>query len=367
MARLRARRSARAPSCGMKLTILSVAYPLAPVAPDTAGGAEQVLLQLDRALVDRGHTSLVIACAGSKIAGRLIEIPAASGDLGDAERSTAQRATLAAIRTALSRHSIDLVHMHGVDFHAYLPPPGVPVLATLHLPLHFYPPQALRPTRPQTFLHCVSDAQRRTAPADVLLLPAIENGVDVDLFEPRRKREFALFLGRICPEKGVHLAIEAAARAGIPLLVAGAVFGYESHRKYFRDEIAPKLSRRCRFIGPVGPERKRKLLAMARCVLIPSLVNETSSLVAREALAASAPVVAFARGALLDTVTDGQTGFLADTFAEFVAAIDRTGAIDPAVCRETAQRRFRREPMIESYLATYAKLAREAARFPVPA
>ncbi len=55
------------------------------------------------------------------------------------------------------------------------------------------------------------------------------------------KRPFALTLGRICPEKGVHLAIEAAKRAGIPLLIAGEVFPYEAHRRYFAEEVQPRL------------------------------------------------------------------------------------------------------------------------------
>jgi len=45
----------------MRLTILSVGYPLASVAPDSAGGSEQVLVSLDAALVAAGHRSLVIA------------------------------------------------------------------------------------------------------------------------------------------------------------------------------------------------------------------------------------------------------------------------------------------------------------------
>ena len=36
------------------LTILSVAYPLAPVAPEVSGGAEQILLTLDRAICTLG-------------------------------------------------------------------------------------------------------------------------------------------------------------------------------------------------------------------------------------------------------------------------------------------------------------------------
>ncbi len=53
----------------MSLAILNVAYPLAPVASDTAGGAEQMVRMLDGALCRAGHESLVITCAGSSVAG----------------------------------------------------------------------------------------------------------------------------------------------------------------------------------------------------------------------------------------------------------------------------------------------------------
>ena len=56
----------------MPLTVLSVAFPFAPVRPEVAGGAEQILLALDRALVDGGHRSIVIAAENSLVAGELI-------------------------------------------------------------------------------------------------------------------------------------------------------------------------------------------------------------------------------------------------------------------------------------------------------
>lgn len=351
----------------MRLSVLHVAYPLAPVASDTAGGAEQVLLHLDRALVERGHISYVVACAGSRIAGRLIATPALPLRLDEPARQQAQRAHDMAIKAALKRFSIDVVHMHGIDFHAYLPPSGVPTLVTLHLPLNWYPAEALADNRANTWLHCVSGAQHRTAPPGTALLPPIENGVDVESFSLRQKRNFALFLGRICPEKGVHLAIEAAKRAGMPLLIAGQVFGYAAHREYFKDEVVPKLSRRCRFIGPVGFSAKRELLAMARCVLIPSLVEETSSLVAREALAAGTPVVSFARGALIETIEHGRTGFLVKDSDEMAEAIARVSLLKPEHCREEACRRFPLSRTIDQYFALYRSLSRVAAPLAVPA
>ncbi len=48
-------------------------------------------------------------------------------------------------------------------------------------------------------------------------------------------------MGRICPEKGFHIALDAAREAGVPLLLAGGVFAYPEHRRYFAEAIAPRL------------------------------------------------------------------------------------------------------------------------------
>jgi len=340
------------------LTILSVAYPLAPVGIDAGGGAEQVLTALDRALAAAGHRSLVVACAGSSAFGQLIEVSREGGLLDQAARERAWARHRAAITAALARWPVDLVHMHGIDFDAYLPAPGVPVLATLHLPPSWYPPEALRPNRPDTWLNCVSPAQHAACPSTPNLLAPIENGVAVEALAARHaKRGFALVVCRICPEKGVHLAIEAARAAGVTLLIAGEVSAYEAHRRYFAEEVAPRLDRRRRFIGPVGFARKRRLMTAARCLLVPSTVAETSSLVAREALACGTPVIGFPNGALPETIDHGRTGFLVADVDEMAAAIRRAPSLDPQVCRRIARERFGLAPMTERYLALYRRLA----------
>jgi len=189
------------------------------------------------------------------------------------------------------------------------------------------------------------------------LLPTIENGVPLNQGSARHaKRRFVFSLGRICPEKGFHLGLEAARRARAPLLLAGEVFRYEAHEAYFRREILPRLDKERRFIGPVGYKRKRRLLAAARCLLAPSLAPETSSLVAMEALACGTPVVAFPSGALAEIVEHGKTGFLVETEPEMAVAIGRVGAISRETCRAEAQRRFGLEQMLEKYLELYAQL-----------
>ncbi len=349
----------------MSLTVLNVAFPFAPVGPDAVGGAEQVLSSLDQALVGAGHRSVVVACAGSSTAGTLVAVPRSHTLITDAERRRAHRRHLAAIERALRRWPIDLVHLHGLDFEAYLPPPGPPALVTLHLPPEWYPRTAFFPTRLDTFLHCVSASQRARCPPGAALLPEIANGVPVDALSARHaRRGFALALGRICPEKGFHHALEAARRAGVALLLAGEVFRYGAHEAYFRREIAPRLDRQRRFIGRVGFARKRRLLSAARCVLIPSLAPETSSLVALEALACGTPVVAFPAGALPEIVEHGRTGFIVQDEAEMADAILATSRLDPADCRAVARRRFSLERMTGRYLALYQELVADApARF----
>jgi glycosyltransferase involved in cell wall biosynthesis len=344
----------------MSLTVVSVAYPLAPVGPDAVGGAEQVLSRIDMALVRAGHRSIVIACEGSRTAGTLAAVPLPGGTLDEAARTRAQERTRSVIAATLQSWPVDLVHLHGVDFDAYLPQAGVPVLVTLHLPRAFYRPAALTPSRPETWMHCVSQAQHADFPASDTLLGWIENGVPFGNLAARHaKRRFALVMGRICPEKGVHLAIEAARQADIALLIAGEVFPYEAHRRYFEEEVRPRLDHRRRFIGPIDFVRKRRLLAAAQCLLVPSLVQETSSLVAREAAACGTPVVAFPSGALSDTVEHGRTGFLVEDVNGMAQAIGEAPRLDPGLCRRIAIERFSEARMIERYFALYERLARK--------
>ncbi len=347
-----------APRRLMALTILNVAYPLAPVGPDAVGGAAQVLARLDAALVQAGHCSVVIACEGSAVQGELFELPRSTGELDGAARETAWAHCRQAIAAALRRFRVDVVHMHGVDCAEYLPPPGASVLITLHLPPLWYPPALFQVTRPHTFLHCVSSSQRRECPPCDLLLPSIENGVDTDAFHPMfaARGSFAICLGRICPEKGFHLALNAARLAKVPLLLAGQVFGYSAHQAYFREQILPRLDRFRRFIGPVGFERKRRLLSAAACLLIPSLVPETSSLVAMEALACGTPVVAFRSGALPSIVEQGHTGFIVQDETGMTDAISRSRTISGQHCRAAAQSRFSIDRMIQKYFAVYDRL-----------
>src|SRR5437868_12141964 len=102
------------PGNRMRLTVLNVAYPLAPVSEATAGGAEQILLTLGRELVRRGHRSIVLAAAGSRSNGLLAPVQIPAGNLDGAAKREAWRLFRLALNEALEKFSVDVIHMHGI-------------------------------------------------------------------------------------------------------------------------------------------------------------------------------------------------------------------------------------------------------------
>jgi len=310
------------------MRILSVAFRDMTVGTAEGGGAEMILSILERGLVERGHDSTVVAREGSRVAGRLLS----------------QLEDLA---------QFDVIHFHGLDFPDYLPDVPVPMLATLHLPVAYYPAWIFE--RPHLTVNCVSRSQ--AASSDLSrACPVIPNGIRTADYTPHAPEEYLLWLGRICPEKGPHLALEVAHRTSRRLVVAGPVHPYPDHQRYFAEQVQPLLDNQRTYAGAVQGTAKRTLLAKAKCLLIPSLVAETSSLVAMEALACGTPVIAFRIGALPEVVTHGRTGFIVDDADQMAHTVARIAEIDRQECRNEALRRFDAEPMIDGYLALYRSI-----------
>ena len=335
------------------LTVLNVAYPFAPVAAETAGGAEQVLAMIDEALVAAGHRSLVLAAEGSRVAGELIASLPPPALLDIPSRRNQQATYLEQLLAILRSRQVDVVHFHGIDFAQYMPAVARTYVATIHLPPSWY--------RPHTFelpVHLVWVSKDQQASSGLARGELVPNGIRLDQLHPEEMHEdYVLALGRICPEKGFHLAIDAASACGRRLLLAGEVFSYPEHQRYFEEEIRPRLVGKHRFLGPVSGSEKRLLLARAHCVVIPSLARETSSLVAMEALACGTPVIAMRIGALPEVVEHGRTGWLVEKPEELPQAIEAAAQIRREDCRAAAEQHFSSERMTRAYLQLYERLA----------
>ena len=355
-------------SLGRRLRILYVAYPMLAVSENSCGGAEQMLWALEGEIARRGHHTAVAACDGSRISGTLLATGAAPREQDRFEQREAEHTAriLAYLgRVQQSSQRYDVVHDESGWFWRHASEVDAPVLATLHLPRSFHPAGAFDQLPPNLLFNCVSDTQLRTFAELPRLVGVVRNGIRLELFPPTRARreDYLLWMGRICPEKGAHVAIEVARRAGLPLAIAGDVYPFSYHQAYFECEIRPHLSERMpivRYAGPPGFEEKLDLLRRARALLLPSLVDETSSLVAMEAMACGTPVVAFRRGAIPEIVRDGVTGLLVNTVEEMVRAVGGVGEINPLTCRTHIEANFSASCMAAEYERLYEDVIRRS-------
>ncbi|MEE8640032.1 MAG: glycosyltransferase [bacterium] len=155
--------------------------------------------------------------------------------------------------------------------------------------------------------------------ARVLFLPP---AIDIKESESRRKQNYFLYAGRLAPQKGVDVLIQAVGLAGpkVRLKVAGSgpeeANLVETAKGYAADKVE--------FLGHVDARRLAGLMASARAVVVPSRWPENTPAVVLEAFAAGAAVVASRVGGVPEMVEDGVEGLLveAEDVRELAAALE---------------------------------------------
>lgn len=191
------------------------------------------------------------------------------------------------------------------------------------------------------------------APASTLY-----NAVSLDKYQFKKTvKENAplVFLGRIEPIKGAHLAIKVAQQSARRLIIAGNI--PDQAQEYFNMEIAPFIDQKnvC-YMGEVDDEQKNKLLGNAAALLMPIEWNEPFGIVMAEALACGTPIIALARGATKEVVLNGTNGYLCRTIQDMVTAVSKLGLISRENCRNDAKLRFSETALVNSSEELYFKL-----------
>jgi len=245
----------------------------------------------------------------------------------------------------------DLIHSH-YDFMplSYTRLIKTPVLTTIHgfssvkiMPIY----QKYR----DGYFVSVSNSDRA---AGLNYLATVYNGIDLSLYPfQERGGEDLIFLGRIHPDKGVHLAIEVARLSGRRLIIAGIV----QDQAYFREQVQPHLDdQNILYMGPVDAKGKNELFARARVLLHLNTIPERFGLVLVEANAAGVPVIAMDLGSCREVIKDEETGFLVANVAEAVRALGRISEIDRRACRNRVQQYFSIATMVEGYERVYSTI-----------
>ena len=187
-------------------------------------------------------------------------------------------------------------------------------------------------------------------------MATVYNGIDLSNLTVGNKRGNKLvFLGRIDPDKGTHLACQTAKEAGMDLIIAGII----QNQEYFDNLVKPFIDgKSIRFIGPVGPVERDALFKEAYAVLHLNELPERFGLVMAEANGAGVPVIAYDRGSPREVIADGKTGFLVTNVAEAVQAIGKIDLIDPQACRKHVEENFSIDCMVAGYEKVYEEIFR---------
>ena len=323
---------------------------LSPVAwrtpPRHYGAWETVASNITEGLVARGWDVTLFATRDSVTRARLRAVV----DKGYEEdpATDPKVAEYLHISEAFERAAdFDLIHSH-YDFMAltYTRLVSTPVLTTIH---GFSSPQIVPVYRKygDGYFVSISDSDRLPG---LNYLATVYNGIDLSLYPLQHSRgDCLIFLGRIHPDKGVHLAIEVARLSGKPLLIAGII----QDEIYFRDQVQPHLNQQVRYIGPVDVSGKNDLFARSRGLLHLNTIPERFGLVLAEANAAGVPVIAMNLGSCGEVIKDGQTGFLVNSVNEAVEVLPRLTEIDSTGCREHVRQCFSIDSMVDAYERVY--------------
>ncbi len=349
------------------LHIAMVVPPWFELPPTAYGGIESMCADLVDALVARGHQVTLVGAGGHRTKAtafvRTYDEPQGAR-IGAPEPEVVHAAGVAYY---LEESAADIVHDHSLAGPLLARGRRAPTVVTVHGPVVGERGQYYRYLGKSVHLVGISDAQRQAAP-DLNWVATVHNAVRVADFPLRRdKEDFLLFLGRMAPEKGAHLAVEAARAAGRRLLLAGKCTE-PTERAYFAEAVQPRLGPDTEYIGEIDAERKKELLAAARCLLFPICWEEPFGMVMIEAMACGTPVVALRRGAVPEVVVDRVTGRICDRLEELPRAVAEAEQLDPEACRAHVANRFDVAAMAAGYEAVYQRvLAQVPVLEPAPA
>lgn len=373
-----------------------------PIREPYAGGLEVVVAKEVRALRARGHRVTLYAAAGSEGHDRRHEFTtlAAATGRGDSYYPPGGYEADAAEFERLMDHvavsGFDVVLNHSLS-HVPLvraAEMATPMITTLHCPQLAPMQEAFdrlgsATGRVLAVSHSVLGSWRVPHGAEVL-----PNGVDLQIWRPRAAaggrtaarsafrpaaagtagtaataaaarpvagrtsrvglrptdRPRAVWTGRIVPEKGPHLAVEAARRTGLRLDLAGRV----GDDRYMERVLAPRLrdaGDSVRYHGPLGRDALVPLVASAAVALVTPCWEEPFGLTAVEALACGTPVVALARGGIRE-ILSGQPGVVLvepgrDPASALAAGIPAALTLDRAATARAAAAAFSHDARID--------------------
>lgn len=361
------------------MRIAHIAPPWISIPPKNYGGTENVLFTLIEEQVAQGHEVTLFAPADAKTSATQISFFAHAlcecGFPWQAHLKAYYHLHKAVDYLKVHLFDFDILHTHlssASDMYVFpltetLP---LPHITTLHSQFPFDRTLGYTGNADHYYMDWLtkvpfvaisqSALQQEQKKFPLHFIDVVYHGIDLQSFAPpcTTPENFFVWLGRLVPEKGAHLAIEAAKAAKVPLILAGTVDPHiPGAQEYFQQHIEPEVdSQHIRYIGPVSTTERNTLLRYARGMLNPLLWEEPFGMVMIEAMATGCPVIAFRRGAASEIITCGQTGFLVDNVAEMVASMHKVHLLDRNLVRRYIETHFSAQIMAADYMRLYKQV-----------
>ena len=358
------------------MKIAHIAPPWIAIPPKNYGGTEAVIANLVEQQVAEGHAVTLFAPADAKTSATLVSFfPHSLLDTGVPWQGHLKAYYhLHKSVEYIKEHHFDIVHLHlssSADMYLFplMASLATPRVTTLHSRFPFDRVQSWTGDADDYYkewflsepMVAISENARKDATAYPLnFVGTVHHGLPMNFFKHnvQEPENFFVWLGRFVPEKGAHLAIQAAREAGVPLVLAGIIDKHIAESvAYFEERIKPFIDgEQVQFVGPVNTHQKIDLLSRAHGFLNPIQWEEPFGMVMIEAMAVGCPVISFARGAAPEVVAHGKSGFLVDTIEEMIACVPRLVMLDRAAVRDHVMQKFSVKAMADSYLKVYKKV-----------
>jgi glycosyltransferase involved in cell wall biosynthesis len=364
------------------MKIAHIAPPWIPIPPKNYGGTEVVIYNLVEELVAQGHDVTLFAPGDAKTSAKLISFFPKSLIPSGVPWAAHPKAYYHLHKALEYAGEFDIVHTHlSSSSDLYIFPLTAPLktahVTTLHSRFPFDRVQSWTGDADSLYMEwapsvpmvAISKSARAEMEFNLNFVGVVHHGLPMDQFRPKsmKREDFFVWLGRFIPDKGVHLAIEAAKQAHVPIVLAGTIDRYAQESiQYFHQEIKPQIDgKQVRYIGPVNLKEKISLLSRACGFLNPIQWEEPFGMVMIESMALGCPVISFARGAAPEIIVHGETGFLVEDLDEMVQYIPRINEIDRVVTRMHVVKNFSVQVMTKQYLKIYEKLIKTSKRSPL--
>ncbi len=347
-----------------------------------SGAPEEIVSRITEGLVRRGHKVTLFASGDSRTKAKLVSVTsratAKDKNIGIGPHEAYEYSLISLCYQMAKEGKFDIIHSHFDKKSAYFAPLVVtPTVSTLHSPLDKLG-NILKDYKNTQYYVSISDAQRKAIP-DLNYISTVYHGLDLSDYPfGQEGGEYLLFVGRIVPDKGAHLAIKTAKVAGVKLILLG--WAARQSMKYYQEKVKPYLNGKdIQNHGFISRKSLKEYLRRAKALLFPIQWEEPFGLVMIEAMACGTPVIAYGRGSVPEVVKDGETGFIIEAESgkrEAERWITKKTGIEGLVetvkkiysmpeeeyrkmrrsCRRLVEEKFTVEKMVEGYEKVYKKV-----------